>query len=138
MIIAGTYGKVFKPFKLIEGSERTRFLGYIEEEDLAGLYAGASLFVLPSFDEGFGLPVLEAMACGTPVIVSNGGGLCEVIGDAGVVFDLKEPRGLSNAISQALNDNSLRATLKEKGLSRAQSFTWRRTAELVWEALHEI
>ena len=68
--------------------ERVRFLGYVEDETLPGLYANATLFVLPSFEEGFGLPALEAMACGTPVIVSDGGALPETVADAGLIFRL--------------------------------------------------
>ncbi len=69
--------------------ERVRFLGYVDDQTLAGLYANATLFVLPSQEEGFGLPALEAMASGTPVIVSNGGALPEVVGEAGMIFSLK-------------------------------------------------
>jgi glycosyltransferase involved in cell wall biosynthesis len=78
------------------------------------------------------------MACGTPVIVSNGGALPEVVGDAGVVFDLSKPDDLMQAIQKCLSDNRLRLTLKEKGLTRAKKFSWQQTAELVWNTLNEI
>jgi glycosyltransferase involved in cell wall biosynthesis len=94
--------------------------------------------VFPSLDEGFGLPVLEAMACGTPVIVSNGGALPEVVGDAGIMFSLSEADGLSKAIRVCLKDEKLCLSLKEKGLSRASLFSWHKTADLVWNALNEI
>jgi Glycosyltransferase len=138
LIVAGTYGKVFKPMRIATEMERVRFLGYVEEADLAGLYAGASLFVLPSLDEGFGLPVLEAMACGAPVIVSNCEGLCEVVQDAGVIFDLTERQGLSRAMRECLANQSLRSSMKEKGVERSRSFSWQMTATLIWKTLNAI
>lgn len=138
LIIAGTTGDVFKPLKLMEDVERVRFLGYVEDESVPGLYAGAMLFVLPSFDEGFGLPAMEAMACGTPVLVSNGGALCEVVGNAGLVFDLLQEDSLSNALCEYLANTSLRASMREKGLARARSFSWQNSADLIWKTLNEI
>jgi glycosyltransferase involved in cell wall biosynthesis len=78
------------------------------------------------------------MACGTPVIVSNGGALPEVVREAGLIFDLSEPDGLAHAIRVALCDQNLRLQLKEKGLVRAKDFSWQRTAELVWNTLNEL
>ena len=131
--------------------ERVRFLSYVEDESLPGLYADATLFVFPSFDEGFGLPALEALACGTPVIVSNAGALPETVGDAGLIFELRchsEPfdvaqdklreESLSTSMRQCLADKDLRLSLKEKGLARAELFSWQKTAELIWNTLHEI
>jgi glycosyltransferase involved in cell wall biosynthesis len=138
LVIAGTYGNVFEPPGLPRDVERVRFLGYVEEEHLPGLYADATVFVLPSFDEGFGLPVLEAMACGAPVIASDGGALPEVVGDAGVVFELSEPEGLSSALRKCLEDEQLRCSMKEKGQARAELFTWQGSAHIVWNTLHEI
>ena len=138
LIIAGAHGKVFKPITFPEDMERVRFLGYVDDHDLPGLYANASLFVLPSFDEGFGLPALEAMACGAPVLVSNGGALCEVVGDAACVFDLSEPHSLRNTMRECLEDTSLRAALSEKGLKRAGKFSWHSTADTIWKTLNEI
>ena len=135
LVVAGTRGNVFKPVNLRTEVERVRFLGYVEDEDLPGLHAGAILFVLPSFDEGFGLPALEAMACGTPVIVANGGVLCEVIGDAGMIFDLSKSGDLSNAMSECLSDKSLCVSFKEKGLTRAKSFSWQTSADVIWKTL---
>ena len=106
-------------------------------DPLPALYAGAKLFVFPSLDEGFGLPALEAMACGAPVIVSNGGALPEVIGDAGMIFNLSEADGLSKAMRACLSDEKLCLSLREKGLSHASLFSWQRTAGLVWKALNE-
>lgn len=138
LILAGTGGHVFRPVRLSREMERVRFLGYVEEEDLPGLYAGATLFVLPSIDEGFGLPALEAMACGTPVIVSDGGALPETIGDAGLIFNLWNPDKLSDLMRQCLSDKKLRCSLREKGLLRTKLFSWQRTAELVWNTINEL
>jgi len=151
LIIAGTGGRVFKPVELSHTMERVRFLGYVDDETLPGLYANATLFVLPSFDEGFGLPALEALACGTPVIVSNGGALPETIADAGLIFRLRCPsepfdvaqdklreESLSTSMRQCLADKYLRLSLKEKGLARAALFSWQKTAELIWNTLNEI
>jgi len=132
LMIAGAGGRVFKPVELSHTIERVRFLGYVDDETLPGLYANATLFVLPSFDEGFGLPALEAMACGTPVIVSDAGALPETIADAGLISDLCNPDNLSTSIRQCLSDEGLRLSLKEKGLARAELFSWQKTAELIW------
>ena len=138
LIIAGSHGNVFKSINLPGEMERVRCLGYVEEEHLAGLYAGAALFVLPSFDEGFGLPALEAMACGVPVVVSDGGALKEVTGGAALIFQLADPNDLSIALCEGLSNTNLRLSLSEKGISRAKSFSWQTTADVIWNTLHEI
>lgn len=137
LVIAGEAGHVFRVVKFF-GDERIRFMNYVSEVDLPGLYAQAELLVLPSLDEGFGLPAIEAMACGTPVIVSNGGALPEVVGEAGLIFDLSEPNSLTSAIREGLSDHNLRLALREKGLARVKNFSWQKTAELVWSTLNEI
>jgi len=138
LIIVGVSGYVFRSLNLPHEVERVRFLGYVEDETLAGLYANATLFVLPSQDEGFGLPALEAMASGTPVIVSDGGALPEIVDEAGLIFCLSNPVGLKNALKECLSNAKLRSELKEKGLVRAQQFSWKTTAELVWKNLNEL
>ena len=137
LVMAGESGRVFRSVKFF-ADERIRCLNYVADEDLPGLYANAELFVLPSFDEGFGLPALEAMACGTPVIVSDGGALPETVGNAGHVFSLEEPDSLAQAIESCLGDDSLRASLIERGLARAKKFSWQNTADLIWKALNEL
>jgi glycosyltransferase involved in cell wall biosynthesis len=137
LVVAGEVGHVFRNVKFF-GGERVSFLNYVAEGDLPGLYANAELLALPSFDEGFGLPALEAMACGTPVIVSDGGALPEIVGDAGRVFELSKPDGLSLAIQECLGNNDLRLSLRDKGMARAQTFSWQKTAELIWNTLNEI
>jgi glycosyltransferase involved in cell wall biosynthesis len=138
LIIAGVRGSVFRPLNVSQAVERVRFLGYVEDEVLAGLYAGATMVVLPSQEEGFGLPVIEAMASGTPVIVSDRGALPEIVGEAGLIFCLSNPAGLSNALKESLSNGKLRLDLSEKGLARTEQFSWQTTADLVWKSLHEI
>ena len=138
LVIAGTTGHVFQPVNLPRTAERVQYLGFVEEKNLPGLYAGAALFVLPSYDEGFGLPALEAMACGTPVLVSNGGALPETVGTAGLIYDLSKPDSLSTLIRQSLCDPELRLSLKEKGLAHTQNLSWHNTAEMIWNTLNEI
>jgi alpha-1,3-rhamnosyl/mannosyltransferase len=116
-----------------------RFLGPIREDDLPGLYAGARLFVFPSLLEGFGLPVLEAMACGAPVVCSNASSLPEVAGDAAVLCDPNDTAALAAAVARVLADPDVRADLRQRGLARAVRFTWeeaaRRFAQVYRDAL---
>jgi glycosyltransferase involved in cell wall biosynthesis len=137
LVVAGEAGYVYRTVKFFD-DERVRFLNYVPEEALPGLYAGAELFVLPSFEEGFGLPVLEAMSCGTAVLVSNGGALPETVGEAGFIFDVSKPDALATALRKMLCDADLRWSLQEKGLAHAQMFSWKRTADLIWKTLNEL
>jgi glycosyltransferase involved in cell wall biosynthesis len=105
------------------------FTGFVEDDDLPDLYRGALLFVYPSLYEGFGLPVLEAMACGTPVITSNCTSLPEVAGDAALFVDPTQPEMLAAAISSVMHDGELRQALRAKGLARARAFSWDAVAE---------
>lgn len=138
LVIAGASGNVFRQLQLPGVLERILFLGYVEDEDLPGIYSNAKALVLPSFEEGFGLPALEAMACGTPVVVSDGGALPEVVGEAGMIFKLSEPGSLSSALRECLSNEQVHFSLKEKGLARAEQFSWHTTAEQVWNTLHEV
>lgn len=110
------------------------FTGYVPETDLPALYTGALCFVYPSYFEGFGLPPLEAMQCGAPVIAGDRTSLPEVIGDAGLLFDPFDESALASAMAQAIDDAGLRARLRVKGLERARAFSWRTTARLTLEA----
>jgi glycosyltransferase involved in cell wall biosynthesis len=111
---------------------RVRHLGYVEPPDRAALYAGAQLLVMPSFDEGFGMPVLEAMTLGLPVVASNRGALPEVLGDAGPLVDPGDPAALAAAIGRLLKDDGYASACAAKGVQRARRFNWNRTAELVY------
>jgi glycosyltransferase involved in cell wall biosynthesis len=119
-------------FALVEKlglQERIRLLGHVSPEDLLGLYNAAKLLVHPAFYEGFGLPPLEAMACGTPVIVSNTSSLPEVVGDAALLVEPTDADGLAVAIWRALSDDGLRKQMVDKGLQRARLFSWEKAAQ---------
>jgi glycosyltransferase involved in cell wall biosynthesis len=100
------------------------FTGFVPDERLAVLYNAATVLALPSFDEGFGLPAVEAMACGLPVLASRSGSLAEVVGPAGVFFDPRDHAGMSAALREVLDDPALRKSLAAEGLKRAGGFTW--------------
>jgi glycosyltransferase involved in cell wall biosynthesis len=106
-----------------------RYLGYMPQEHLPGLFAGARLFVFPSLYEGFGLPVLEAMASGVPVVTSNTSSLPEVAGDAAAMCDPLDVEALSRAIAVGLEDEAWRQAAIGKGLKRAAQFSWKRCAD---------
>jgi glycosyltransferase involved in cell wall biosynthesis len=108
--------------------ESVVFTGFVDDHDLPHLYAGADFFVYPSLYEGFGLPPLEAMACGTPVITSNVSSLPEVTGEAALLVDPRSVTDLAAAMVRLAGDASLRETLRERGLARARLFSWERTA----------
>lgn len=107
---------------------QTVFPGVVSDERLIELYQGARLFVFPSLYEGFGLPLLEAMACGCPVISSNASSLPEVAGDAAILVDPRDAEGLSREMGRVLTDEGLRKELRQAGLARAAQFSWDRTA----------
>ncbi len=115
-----------------------RFLPNVAAADLPGLYAGAECFVFPSLCEGFGLPVLEAMACGTPVACSRLSSLPEVAGEAAVLFDPTQPEAIAAALTGLLADPDLRADLSRRGLAQAAGFSWQRTAAATLSAYHRL
>jgi len=117
--------------------EAVRFLGDVSEADLPALYNLATVFAFPSLYEGFGLPPLEAMACGTPVVCANTSSLPEVVGDAALLFDPLDVQAMAATIAQALSDASLRAALRARGLARARLFSWERTARETLAAYRE-
>ena len=115
-------------------ADLTILTGYVAEADLPALYTGALSFVYPSYFEGFGLPPLEAMQCGAPVIVGNRTSLPEVVGDAGLLVDPFDVDALTQALARLIDDSSLRTRLRHKGLERARRFSWRETARLTLKA----
>jgi glycosyltransferase involved in cell wall biosynthesis len=108
--------------------------GYIESTNRRALYEGAALLVQPSFDEGFGLPVLEAMTLGIPVVASNAGALPEVLGDAGPLVDPRQPDEIAAAIERVIDDSAYAAEMRARGLRRAATYRWDRTAGMVQHA----
>ncbi len=116
---------------------KVHITGYVREPDLPALYRGASALIYPSLYEGFGLPPLEAMASGTPVIVSRGSSLPEVVGDAGLYVNPLDSGELAVKIKEVLGDAGLAASLKEKGLRRAALFTWKNAAARTLDILRE-
>ena len=142
LVLAGSpgqgwmYDEVFAAARSSLHRSRFVFTGYVEEEDLPALYSGAVAFVFPSLYEGFGLPALEAMACGTPVITSTTTSLPEVVGDAALLVDPTDSDALCDAMSTILSDQVLRAELSRKGLQRASQFSWKRCADVTADVYH--
>ncbi len=112
-------------------------IGYISEDDLPSVYSLAEVFLFPSIWEGFGLPALEAMACGTPVVTSNTSSLPEVVGEAGIMVDPKNTTSIAEALYRILNDKTLRDELSEKGIQQARKFSWRTAAVKLLETFKE-
>jgi glycosyltransferase involved in cell wall biosynthesis len=119
-------GAAFERFK---SRERVVVTGFVDDAELAALYRGAIALIMPSREEGFGLPALEAMASGCAVITSNAAALVEITGDASLHVE-PDARSLADAMTRMASDESLRAALASRGIARAQEFTWRRCAEL--------
>ena len=118
-------------------ADRVRFTGPVPHGKLDALYSGADALVFPSRIESFGLPVLEAMACGTPVVASNRSAVPEVAGDAALVVDPEDVSALANALRQTIEDPAVRETLVAKGLDRVRRFTWERAARGTLDVLAE-
>ncbi len=133
LVVAGGRGWGSEDFSATTAAlglgDHVRFTGFVDDDDLPALYRGAALFVYPSLYEGFGLPVLEAMACGTPVITSNRSSLPEVAGDAALLVDPTQPEALAAAMTSLLQDGEQRQALCARGLVRAREFTWDAVAE---------
>ena len=138
VVLAGARGWLDEPiFRTVRalGLERAvHFPGFIDDDDLPAVYSGAALFVFPSLYEGFGLPPLEAMACGVPVVTSNVSSMPEVAGDAAVLVDPRDVDGLASAIARVLGDAALRASLRAAGIARARQFSWETTARRTLDA----
>lgn len=142
LVLAGPRGWQHEPiFDLIrqlglEGA--VMFPGFVPDDDLPLWYSSATVFAFPSRYEGFGLPLLEAMACGTPVVSSNASSLPEVVGDAGLLVDPSDAEGLSGSLRRLLEDEALRSSLSAAGRARAQTFSWRRTASETVQVYREV
>jgi len=142
LVIAGgagwMYESVFRRVAELGLQNLVSFPGYIADEDLPTLYSLADLFVFPSLYEGFGLPVLEAMACGTPVVTSAVSSLPEVAGDAALLVDPLDTQALAEAMRRALDDTRLRSEMVQKGLEQARRFTWAVSARQLMEIYHRL
>ncbi|MEJ2632452.1 MAG: glycosyltransferase family 1 protein [Acidihalobacter sp.] len=141
LVLSGAKGKSFIFQDIPELSSlppRVHLVGYVEDAYLPALYAGAEAFVYPSVYEGFGLPPLEAMASGTPVVAGNVASLPEVVGEAGLLVDPYDADEIGTALLSLLKDSVLREKLSEQGRARARMFSWQRTADLTWEKLLEV
>jgi len=132
------YKEIFETVRKLNLQKDVIFTGYIPNNKLPGLYNAADLFVFPSAYEGFGLPPLEAMGCGTPVITSNRGALPEIVGDAGIMVDPYDVDGLAKAMHEVLNNDGLRQDMIEKGLKRARMFSWAKCAREVLEVYNSV
>lgn len=136
VIVGVNEGDVAQSVKF-DGDE-VMFTGYVSPDDLPLIYNLADLFVFPSYYEGFGIPVLEAMACGTPVISSNTSAMPEVVGDAGVLFDPHRKEEIAETIFRVLSDESLRQQMILKGLERVKDFSWERAARETIRVYEEV
>lgn len=123
------YDDVVAEVRTLGIAQSVKFIGFIDEADLPALYRAARVFAFPSLYEGFGLPPLEAMACGLPVVTSNASSLPEVVGDAGMMIDPLNVEGFADALARAVDDDDWRVGAIERGLRRAALFTWQRAAE---------
>jgi glycosyltransferase involved in cell wall biosynthesis len=141
LLIGGAKGWLYEPiFARLEAlglGDRVRFVGFIDAAELPLWYAAATVFTLPSLYEGFGMPLLEAMACGTPVVTTTSSSLPEVVGDAGLLVPPTGADELAAALLRLLDDAGLRDELRERGLRQARRFSWRETAERTLQAYQD-
>jgi glycosyltransferase involved in cell wall biosynthesis len=132
--------KAERDMRLVEQlglGDRVRFTGWVADEDLPVLYSLADAFVFPSLYEGFGVPLLEAMACGCPVVTSTGGSCAEVVGEAGLCVDPADPAAIAGAVLRVVTEPGLARELGRRGVERARRFTWERTARATLSILAE-
>lgn len=132
------YKEIFETIDKLNLQKDVVFTGYVSDEDLPALYNAADLFVYPSLYEGFGLPPLEAMACGCPVITSNTSSLPEVVGDAGIMINPHDVNGLAKAMYEVLTNESLGEDKIKKGLERAKMFSWEKCARETLKVYEEV
>jgi len=132
------YSSFVRTIEELNLQDKVIFKGYIPDNELELMYLNASLFVFPSLSEGFGLPILEAMSCGIPVITSNYGAMAEVAGDAALLVDPYNIDEIAKAIYKVLTDQNLRENLIKKGLKQAKQFSWEKTAKETLKVYKEV
>lgn len=132
------YNKIFQDIQKLQLENDIIFTGYVEDNDLHLIYSGGSLLVYPSFYEGFGFPVIEAMACGIPVVCSDKTSLPEVAGDASIFCSTDDYEEISIKIEQVLSDKQLKKEMVNKGFQQARKFTWEKTAKTVLSSYKEL
>ena len=135
---AWLYGETLRAIEEEGVGERVVLTGHVSEGDLPALYTGALCFAYPSYFEGFGLPPLEAMRCGTPALVGDRASLPEVVGDAALAADPFDTGAIARALARLIDDGVLRAELRERGLRRAGAFDWRDTARMTLQVYRKI
>jgi glycosyltransferase involved in cell wall biosynthesis len=142
LVVIGKQGWLFdetyRKLRDLGLTERVKFLGYVPDEDLPTLYSAATVFAFPSVYEGFGLPPLEAMACGAPVISSNASSLPEVVGEGGLLVSPTDVRAWREAIERVMSDEMLRRYLAQRGLKQAAKFSWKKTAAQTREVYRSV
>lgn len=138
LIVVGTGGQMFRRPDIDPLPENVLLAGMLGDQELVSLYAGARAFILPSLYEGFGLTVLEAMACGAPVVASNMGAIPETAGEAAIYFNPVEVEDIAQAVDQVTGDSELQEVLRKKGFERVKEYTWDRTANQIWNLLQGV
>ena len=142
LVLAGSFGygadRIRARIESSPARDRISVLGYVEPDELAAWYARAAIFAFPSLDEGFGMPVLEAMAGGAPVLTSNRSALPEVAGDAAILVDPENTEALIGALRNMAADEGLRQDMAARGLARSRLFTWEKAARETWAVYQEL
>ena len=138
LVVAGGKSSLFRDAGLPALPDKVVLTGYVADEDLPALYSSALVFAYPSLYEGFGLPPLEAMACGAPVVTSGSTSIPEVTGNAALLVDPYETESIAEGLRSVLGDADLRASLRAAGLERVKVFSWDNSARLVWNHLAEV
>jgi glycosyltransferase involved in cell wall biosynthesis len=139
LVVAGGTGAggVFSDFQIDRFPPKVIATGYVPDEHLPALYSGAVAFVYPSLYEGFGLPPLEAMACGTPVVTSGTTAIPEVVGDAAILVDPRSEEAIADGVLRVIESESLRRELRGRGLEKVQGLSWDRAANETWRVLQQ-
>ena len=142
LILAGSFGfgseEILARIQNSPRREDIQVLGYVPESHLHNLYQRASLFAFPSLDEGFGMPLLDAMAHGVPILTSNASALPEVSGDAALLVDPSDDTSIAQGLRRLIDDQALREKLSQKGLARCREFTWEKAVKKTWKVYQEL